>query len=108
MSNPFLEKFYDEVGDEFKARRLIGYLADSGIFTQPGPRTLNTLEDHENAPAGTIVVDEDGWPCVKDAAGRWFKPGAQNCCNYYYMSGTSEVMRWGWDKYDTAKEAHKP
>ena len=96
-----------DIAYDLKDAGLLGKRGPAALdYTEPPhPTTLFTLEDHSAAPNGTIIVDEHGWPRVKDANGRWFRPADSNCCNYYAMTGPSEVLRWGWGKYDVSDEA---
>ena len=66
------------------------------------PETLTTLEDYEDAPAGTIVAaasrrgskpfpmmkgSDEIWVMMKSVKGRF---------NYYMAGDKRQVLRWGW------------
>lgn len=60
------------------------------------PVELTTLEDFENAPAGTIVANNGDSPYTKRGLGDWADRFDEKRSNEG-MSGTSrKVLRWGW------------
>lgn len=72
-------------------------LRDIGAPEQPEhPATLETLEDYENAPVGTIVASDDHAPLLKRGPNAW----TTEISSLYYdedmARNTRQVLRWGW------------
>lgn len=67
----------------------------------PHPEVLETLEDYENAPVGTVVAYGDDYPYTKSRVGMWLlsvrsKPASNKELGAQPISRT--VLRWGWGK----------
>lgn len=60
------------------------------------PETLTTVEDFENAPAGTIVANGGRSPYVKRVPGNW-EDTFNGVHSAVKLAGISlKVLRWGW------------
>lgn len=68
--------------------------------TEPDhPEVLETEEDYENAPAGTIVVCGDDYPYTKSRVGKWLLSVESKPANDKEMAARlpfRRVLRWGW------------
>lgn len=72
-----------------KKYRLVEVTADEH------PETLETLEDYENAPQGTIVALADSPPWSKTPSGGWRQAGDYRTSPE--MVGVKrKMLRWGW------------
>lgn len=74
-------------------------LREVGATAEPAhPGYLETLEDYENAPEGTIAVLTEGlgYPIMKHF-GKWWRNGI-SFSNDDISKDTREVLRWGWGK----------
>ena len=66
------------------------------FHTPDHPEFLETEEDYENAPEGTIVANNDERPVVL-VDERWRHAGPL-ISDHYAMAGNSRrVLRWGWE-----------
>lgn len=65
--------------------------------TPDHPEVLETQEDYENAPAGTIVAGNFCFPRMKDDAGLWVACGDGSADSYSVTMGLAarHVLRWG-------------
>lgn len=60
------------------------------------PEVLRTVEDHENAPLGTIVAKDTFHPWLKTSAHSWTSAyGAAGNIGMASKPGTFHVLRWG-------------
>ena len=73
--------------------------ADSLTFVdaEPAhPEFLETEEDYENAPAGTVAA-KDGWLAwIKQGNGDWSCDGGSEEGSILVQTGKRRVLRWGW------------
>lgn len=66
-------------------------------ITEPEhPETLTTMEDYENAPAGTIVAENGESPYVKRWPDDWADRFGEKRSNEGMSSTSRKVLRWGW------------
>ena len=72
------------------------------VADKPGhPETLTTVEDYENAPAGTVVAiaSRDAsrpLPMMKGSDGVWLMKSAKGRFNDHMAGDKRRVLRWGW------------
>lgn len=73
-------------------------LREVGAPEQPEhPATLETLEDYENAPVGTVVAEPGYYAWTKGPKVEWWRRGDWKIG--HEMAGTKrQVLRWGWGK----------
>lgn len=66
--------------------------------TEPGhPEVLETLEDYENAPEGTIATRQVKGAAFIKSIGNWSVAGYTGAEPSTYMAGVPRhVLRWGW------------
>ncbi|HCG2982321.1 hypothetical protein ACL1CN_10370 [Corynebacterium striatum] len=60
------------------------------------PETLTTLEDYENAPAGTIVAIHHHSPCMKYKRKKWTNLLGTELSVKELADKSRKVLRWGW------------
>jgi len=60
------------------------------------PETLTTLEDYEDAPAGTIVASNICLPYMKYELDSWTDNFGTTVSNEELVGGPTTVLRWGW------------
>lgn len=63
------------------------------------PKVLFTVEDFENAPTGTVVAFDGGYPYVKRFCGEWDVLGSYATNDVMAADQSNyRVLRWGWDE----------
>ena len=60
------------------------------------PEVLSTVEDYENAPAGTIVAGNTYLPLVKMGSGVWLSGYGNEYSDGDMADDRRTVLRWGW------------
>lgn len=60
------------------------------------PEVLSTVEDYENAPAGTIVANNGDSPYTKRGLGDWADRFDDKRSNEGMSDTSRKVLRWGW------------
>lgn len=61
------------------------------------PEYLDTMQDYENAPSGTVAAAPGEFPRVKDGS-VWYAPDSIAMTSHETMAGTRRrVLRWEWE-----------
>lgn len=60
------------------------------------PETLNTEQDYENAPVGTIAAVDFFLPLVKLSRDFWASSMGENYSDEDIAGARRKVLRWGW------------
>ena len=64
--------------------------------TPPHPEFLETRQDYENAPEGTVISSDNELPYVRNSQNVWSRTGGEGAFAFLLPGTRRRVLRWGW------------
>ena len=64
--------------------------------TPPHPEFLETRQDYENAPEGTVISSDNELPYVRNSQNVWGRTGGEGAFAFLLPGTRRRVLRWGW------------
>lgn len=60
------------------------------------PEFLETAEDYESAPEGTVIAADSGFAYIRASQNVWSRTGAEGEFSFLMPGAVRRVLRWGW------------